>query len=103
MSAPLIVSIPHRLGRDEARRRIESGLARATASVPVLKLDEQSWDGDRMMFRARALGQVAAGQVEVADDHVRVEVVLPWLLQKFAEVTQSTIRQRGRLLLDKKP
>ncbi len=103
MSAPLIVSIPHRLGRDEARRRIESGLARVTASVPVLKLDEQSWDGDRMMFRARALGQVAAGQVEVADDHVRVEVVLPWLLQKFAEVTQATIRQRGRLLLDKKP
>lgn len=103
MSAPLIVSIPHRLGRDEARRRLQDGIARAAASLPVLKLDEERWEGDRMMFRARALGQVAAGQLDIADDHVRVEVVLPWLLQKFAEVAQATIRQRGRLLLDKKP
>jgi hypothetical protein len=103
MSAPLIVSIPHRLGRDEARRRIESGLARATANVPILTLEEQSWQDDRMMFRARALGQVAAGQLDIADDHVRIEVTLPWLLQKFAEVAQAAIRQRGQLLLDKKP
>jgi hypothetical protein len=102
MSAPLVVSIPHRLGREEARRRLKDGLTRAAANVPVLKVDEERWDGDRMIFRVRALGQAAAGHVDVEDDHVRVEVTLPWLLQRFAEVAQSAIKNRGRLLLTKR-
>ena len=102
MSAPLIVSIPHRLGREEARRRLQAGLTRAASSVPVLKVDEERWDGDRMIFRVRALGQAAAGHVDVEDDHVRVEVTLPWLLQRFAEVAQATIKNRGKLLLTKR-
>ena len=102
MSAPLVVSIPHRLGREEARRRLKDGLTRAAASVPVLKVDEERWQGDRMIFRVRALGQAAAGHVDVEDDHVRVEVTLPWLLQRFAEVAQATIKNRGKLLLTKR-
>ncbi|ABE40711.1 polyhydroxyalkanoic acid system family protein [Rhodopseudomonas pseudopalustris] len=102
MSAPLVVSIPHRLGRDEATRRLKAGLSRAAVNVPVLKVEEENWQGDRMMFRVRALGQVAAGHVDVADDHVMLEVRLPWLLQKFADVAQHAIRNRGHLLLEKK-
>jgi hypothetical protein len=102
MPTPLVVSIPHRLGREEACRRLKSGLTRAAASLPVLKVDEERWDGDRMIFRVRALGQAAAGHVDVEDDHVRVEVTLPWLLQRFAEVAQATIKNRGRLLLTKR-
>jgi hypothetical protein len=102
MSAPLVVSIPHRLGREEARRRLKTGLTRAAASMPVLKVDEEKWDGDRMIFRVRALGQAAAGHVDVEDDHVRIEVTLPWLLQRFAEVAQATIKNRGKLLLTKR-
>jgi hypothetical protein len=102
MSAPLVVSIPHRLGRDEAARRLKAGLTRAASSIPVLKVDEERWDGDRMIFRVRALGQAASGHLDVADDHVRLEVTLPWLLQRFAEVAQVAIRNRGRLLLTKR-
>jgi hypothetical protein len=102
MSAPLVVSIPHRLSREEARRRLQTGLTRAAASVPVLKVDEEKWDGDRMIFRVRALGQAAAGHVDVEDNHIRVEVTLPWLLQRFAEVAQATIKNRGKLLLTKR-
>ena len=102
MSAPLVVSIPHRLGREEARRRLQAGLTRAAANVPVLKVDEESWAGDRMTFRVRALGQAAAGHVDVEDEHVRVEVTLPWLLQRFAEAAQSAIKSRGNLLLTKR-
>ncbi len=101
MSAPLVVSIPHRLGREEAVRRLKAGLARAAASIPVMQVEEERWSGDSMNFRIRALGQVATGQVDVADDQVRVEVVLPWLLQRFAEMAQATIRKRGQLLLTK--
>src|SRR3954467_14801774 len=102
MAAPLVVSIPHRLGREEARRRLQAGLTRAAASVPVLHVDEERWDGDRMVFRVRALGQAASGYVDVEDDHVRVEVTLPWLLQRFAQAAKGAISQRGTLLLTKR-
>jgi hypothetical protein len=102
MSAPLVVSIPHQLGREEATRRLKGGLTRAAASVPVLSVDEERWEGDRMFFRVRALGQAATGLIDVGDDHVRLEVTLPWLLQRFAEVAQTAIRKRGQLLLTKK-
>lgn len=101
MSAPLVVSIPHRLGRDEARRRLQTGLS-AAINVPILKVDEETWRGDQMLFRVRALGQVAAGHVDVAEDHVRLEVRLPWLLQKFADAARVVIQKRGHLMLEKK-
>lgn len=102
MSAPLVVSIPHRLGREEATRRLQAGLTRAASSIPVLKVDEETWQDNRMVFRVRALGQVAAGHLDVEDDHVRLEVTLPWLLQRFAEVAQVAIQNRGKLLLTKR-
>ena len=55
-----------------------------------------------MDFRVRALGQVAAGNVQVGEDSVRLEVTLPWLLHKFGEAVQKTIGGRGRILLEKK-
>jgi Putative polyhydroxyalkanoic acid system protein (PHA_gran_rgn) len=67
-----------------------------------LKVDEEIWENDRMIFRVRALGQAASGHLDVADDHVRVEVTLPWLLQRFAEMAQATIQKRGNLLLTKR-
>jgi len=102
MPAPLVVSIPHKLGREEAVRRLKTGLTRAASSVPVLSVDEERWEDNRMIFRVRALGQVAAGHLDVDDTHVRLEVMLPWLLQRFAEVAQLAIRNRGHLLLTKR-
>jgi hypothetical protein len=45
---------------------------------------------------------VAAGNVTVGEENVRLEVTLPWLLHKFAETVQSVISARGKLLLEKK-
>ena len=102
MSAPLIVSIPHSLGREEATRRLKDGLTRATASIPTLQVDEERWEGDRLTFRVRALGQAVFGHLDVAEDHARLEITLPWLLQRFAEAAQVAIRNRGNLLLTKR-
>jgi hypothetical protein len=102
MSAPLVVSIPHQLGREEATRRLKAGLTRAASSIPVLKVDEERWEENRMIFRVRALGQAASGHLDVADDYVQLEVTLPWLLQRFAEVAQTAIKNRGNLLLTKR-
>ena len=102
MSAPLVVSIPHQLGREEAMRRLKTGLDARGNQRAGAEVDEERWEDNRMIFRVRALGQAASGHVDVAEDHVRVEVVLPWLLQRFAEVAQAAIRNRGKLLLTKK-
>jgi hypothetical protein len=103
MSSPLVVSIPHRLGREEALRRIKSGLGSArTGYTPLLTIDEESWTGDHLLFRVSALGQSATGSIDVADDHVRLEVTLPWLLAKLAEKISPAIRKEGTLMLGKK-
>jgi hypothetical protein len=103
MSQPLRVSIPHRLGRQEATRRLKGGLSNARANyVQWLVIEDETWDGDSVQFRVRALGQVASGKVDVLDDHVQVEVTLPWLLAKFAEKLVPAIRKEGTLMLEKK-
>lgn len=103
LSKPLIVSIPHRLGREEAARRIKSGIATAHANYSaLLTIHEETWTGDRLAFNITSLGQSAAGLIDVADDHVRLEVTLPWLLAKLAEKFTPAIRKEGTLLLEKK-
>ena len=77
MTKPLVVSIPHSLGRDEAMRRLKTGLSRAASSVPVLSVDEERWEDNRMIFRVRAIGQAAAGHVDVAEDQCRWKSYCP--------------------------
>jgi len=103
MSEPLVVVIPHRLGKDEALRRIKEGLGRAkTEFAWLLSLEEEIWSGDRLAFRASALGQRASGILDVYETGVRLEVTLPWLLARFAHAAQRVIGQKGQLMLEKK-
>ncbi|MBX9840511.1 MAG: polyhydroxyalkanoic acid system family protein [Xanthobacteraceae bacterium] len=103
MSAPLLVSIPHRLGKEEALRRIKSGLANARTNYSaIIAVDEEVWTGDRLLLRVRALGQSVSGLIDVCDDCVRLEVTLPWLLAKFAERVVPTLRREATLTLEKK-
>ena len=102
MSEPLVITIAHKLGKEEALRRIKPGLSKASESFPVLKVEEEVWSGDRLDFRVRAIGQVAGGNVQVGEDTVRLEVTLPWLLHKFGQAVQRTVEGRGRILLEKK-
>ena len=100
MSKPLVVSIPHRLGKEEALSRLKTGLGSADANFGHLfSIQEEIWNDDHLQFR---VGQVASGSIDVAEDHVRLEVLLPWLLAKLAESLQPLIRREGTLLLEKK-
>jgi hypothetical protein len=103
MSDPLVVMIPHRLGKAEAAGRIKAGLGRAEAEFArLITLEEQDWSGDRLTFRVKSLGQRAAGTIDVYDGAVRLEVTLPWLLARFAHAAQRVIGQKGQLMLQKK-
>ena len=103
MSEPLVVSIPHRLGREEAVRRITAGFSGArTHFAHLLTISEESWEDNRLSFRASALGQVASGLIDVREDHVVLTVTLPWLLAKFAQAAARVIRKEATLMLEKK-
>lgn len=103
MSKPLVVSIPHRLGKDEAIRRLKAGLGTAQQKFGHLfTVLEETWTGDRLAFRISAIGQVASGTIDVLEDRVNLEIALPWLLAKIAEAIQPLIRKEGSLMLEKK-
>ena len=103
MSKPLIVSIPHSLGKEEARRRLQAGVGELHGQFDgKLSHIEDTWTGDHLDFRLTALGQSLTGGIDVMDDSVRLEVQLPWVLSLVAEKAKSLIRQQGMLMLEKK-
>ena len=53
-------------------------------------------------FEVSALGQSASGSIDVAEDYVRLEVFLPWLLAKLVGTIQPLLRKEGTLLLERK-
>jgi hypothetical protein len=103
LTEPLVVRIPHRLGRQEAVRRLKMGLEHARGQYSrLIQVNEEIWSGDRLVFAVLAMKQPVAGLIDVFDDHVRIEVTLPWLLNRIARGLQATIRKQGTLMLTKK-
>jgi hypothetical protein len=101
--SPLVVVIPHRLGKSEALRRLKSGLASTRPGLSqFVTIQEEGWTDDRLRFRLAALGQIASGTIDVADDHVRLEMMLPWLLAFLADKIRPAIESQGVLMLEKK-
>lgn len=102
MPNPLFVSIPHHLGKDEAARRLKSGLSGArTNFAHLFVIQQETWTGDRLDFQVRALGQLVSGIIEVFDNSVNVQLVLPAFLATFADAIQSLVRKEGTLMLEK--
>ncbi|MEJ7667911.1 MAG: polyhydroxyalkanoic acid system family protein [Casimicrobiaceae bacterium] len=101
MSDTVTVTVGHHLGKLEAVRRVKEGFAR-TSLGPMIAVEQETWEGDTLRFRMRALGQTAAASIEVLDDVLRIEVSLPWLLAKAAKRLLPILRKEATLLLVKK-
>ena len=69
--APIVVTIPHTLGKEEALRRLKPALGTASQTFPLLKVHHEVWSGDRVDFKVGALGQMVSGQVTVGEREVR--------------------------------
>ena len=104
MSQPLIVSIPHRLGKQEARRRLDSGIGRLRPELGALvsRLDYR-WHWDTLSFNASAMWQTITGHIEVLDDAIRIEIELPWIMSLLSDTIAAQVRGRGTALLEKPP
>jgi putative polyhydroxyalkanoate system protein len=97
------ISIPHRLSREDARQRLETGFTdlRKQYGSSIAQMDDR-WTGDHMDFKASAFGQSITGRVDVRDSSVDVEVDLPWLFAVLADKIKGQVVQAGQKLLEKK-
>lgn len=103
MSDVVTVTVGHHLGKTEAVRRLKEGFARARGQFgPTIVIEQEAWEGCNLRFQMRALGQTAAGTIEVLEDTLRIEVSLPWLLAKAANRILPALRRGATLLLEKR-
>lgn len=105
MSNPITISIPHELGKAEARRRIEQGFGSIEQQLGAAALKmtfTERWEGDRLHFTGRTMGQTVSGQVDVSEDSVLVKVTLPRLLAALADKVRGRLAAQGTKLLEKK-
>jgi hypothetical protein len=103
VSDTVTVIVGHRLGKDEAVRRLKEGFASTKGHLgAMIAIEQETWQGDTLRFHMRALGQIAAGTIEVLDDALRIEVSLPWLLAKAAKRLLPMLRKETTRLLEKK-
>ena len=103
MATPITISIPHQLGRAEARRRIESGFGKLVQQMPGSGgADSERWDGDRLTFGFAVLGQRVAGAIDVLDTAVTMQIELPGVLGMIASGLKDRLQKAGTLLLTRK-
>ena len=100
MSHPIEVDLPHKLGKDEARRRIANNIHRLEEHIPGGATVESGWSGDQLNLKINALGDSVQSTIDVEETKVRVRLLLPGLLGMFAGPIQAALQKKGDLLLE---
>jgi putative polyhydroxyalkanoate system protein len=101
MQKPIQVDLPHKLGRDEARRRIANNIHKLRDHIPGGTAQvESSWEGDDLDLAINALGQAVTAKIGVEETKVRVAVMLPGMLAMFAGPIEAMLQKKGNVLLE---
>jgi len=100
MQRPIDVDLPHKLGRDEARRRIADNIHKLKDHIPggASHIDS-SWSGDRLTLNVQAMGQAAEALIDVEESKVHCRIQLPGLLSMFAGPIEQMLKLKGADLL----
>ncbi len=103
MNKPIVIDLPHRLGAEEAKRRMQGGIGKLKDHIPGGGAQvESSWQGDRMNLRVQAMGQEVAGHIDVHETKVTLELMLPAFLAMLAGPIEAMLRKGGSELLEDK-
>ncbi|HEX9931321.1 MAG TPA: polyhydroxyalkanoic acid system family protein [Allosphingosinicella sp.] len=100
MTQPLVVDLPHKLGAEEARRRIAGGIGKLVDHLPGGAEVESGWEGNRLNLRVTAMAQAVSAHIDVMEAVVRVELLLPGALSFFAKPIESMLRRKGTEMLE---
>ena len=95
------VALPHKLGKDEVRRRIKSRSGELDSLIPGgMASIETSWAGeDRMLLGITAMGQSIPASVTIEETQMIVEVSLPPSLGFVSGIIEGTVGEKGTKLL----
>ena len=96
---PIHVDLPHKLGRTEARRRIEANVHKLTSFFPGGATVTHQWQGDRLDLAVNAMGQTVDAQLSVEEALVRCHIALPGMLALLAKPIEAALRSKGSDLL----
>ncbi len=101
---PLVIIVPHRLGREEAKRRIDAGIARVRPEIAAFVNNLiYGWEADTLVFNGQAMWLAVGGRIEVLDDAARIEIDLPWLMRLLGGTISKQVRERAVVMLEKPP
>jgi putative polyhydroxyalkanoate system protein len=96
---PIHVDLPHKLGRAEARRRIEGNVDKLAGYIPGGATVTHQWQGDQLRLSIGAMGQSVDASVDVEEALVRCRIELPGLLGLMAKPIEAALRSKGSDLL----
>ena len=101
MNKPIVVDLPHRLGAEEAKARMQRGIGKLKEHIPGGNAEVQSsWQGDRLNLRVQAMGQEVSGHIDVHETKVTLELMLPAFLAMFAGPIEAMLQKKGNVLLE---
>ena len=100
MTQPIDVDLPHKLGKDEARRRIANNVHKLTEHIPGGAQVQSGWAGDQLNLDIAAMGQSVKATIDVLEDKVHLKVLLPGMLGMFSGVIQGALQKKGSVLLE---
>ncbi|WP_308814626.1 polyhydroxyalkanoic acid system family protein [Sphingomonas sp. GV3] len=93
------VNIPHQLGKDAAKARLDGGIGKIGKVIPGGSITEQRWDGDTLHFKVEAMGQALATRATVSDANVHMIVDVPMFLAMFSGKIREVLQQEAPKLL----
>jgi hypothetical protein len=102
MAEPISVDLPHRLGAEEAKRRIAANIGSLTSHLPAGAQVSSAWQGDRLKLDIGAMGQQVSAGIDVREQIVRVSVLLPPALAFFGKAIEAGLRKSAPALLEDK-
>jgi hypothetical protein len=92
--------VPHRLGRDEAKRRLVDGLQHVSEQIAAERASlEYAWEEYRINFSVAALRMRLDGYTDVEDELIRISIYLPFLLRMLADPIASRVENNTQLIL----
>jgi hypothetical protein len=94
------VDLPHKLVKDEARRRIANNVQKLQENIPGGAQVQAGWVNDQLNLDVQAMGQSVTATIDVEETKVHLKVLLPPMLGMFAGIIQAALQKKGDVLLE---